>query len=175
MAHPPPNSAVVDLETLRAILAAAVGLLAEQGEWEADPLRLRWDRAFSRMPAGDRETVVAAVEREVELRALTAADGEPIVGLSGLRANPNARLYFRVFDGDLPNLHRDEIMLSTLRAARMLSRPDAPEPEVFGEAVRAAFRALAPGERAALARHNRDMLHLLAECDVEASASPAAD
>jgi hypothetical protein len=154
----------MDLETLRAILAAAAGVLAEHAERAADPLRLRWDLAFTRMPAGDRETVVAAVEREVELRALTAGEAEPIVGLSGLRANPNARLYFRIFDGDLPDLHRDEIMLSTLRAARMLSRPDA-----------LAFRALSAAERAALARHNRHMLRLLAECDAEASASPAAD
>lgn len=175
MAHRDTTSLPEELETLRAILAAAARMVDEYVDRSSAPLRGRWERAFERMPAGDRETVVAAVEREVDLRLLTAGDGEPILGISGLRPNPGARLYLRVFDGDLPKLDRDEVMLATLRAARMMFGPDAPpRDEAYGEAVRAAFRALSPEERAALARYNRDMLRVLVECDAEAAASPVA-
>jgi hypothetical protein len=128
------------------------------------------------MPARDRETVVTAVEREVDLRLATMGDGEPVLGLSELRPNPGARLYLRVFEGALPNLHRDEIMLSTIRAARLICRAgvDVPSPEIFGEAVRTAVRALSREERAALALHNRHMLQLLAACEVEEPASRSA-
>jgi hypothetical protein len=160
-----------ELETLKAMLSAAVKVVSQYVEQSSHPLRVRWNRVFDRMPSEDRETVLAAVEREVDLRVKTAGGGEPILGLSGLRPNPGARLYLRVFDGDLPNLDRDEIMLSTLRAARMMFGPDAPPSDVFGEAVHAAFRALSREERAALARQNRCMLQLLAACDLEQTAA----
>ena len=119
---------------------------------------------------------VAAVEREVDLRLARWATARPS---SACRAapNPGARLYLRVFEGALPNLHRDEIMLSTIRAARLIcaaDAADAPSLEIFGEAVRAAVRALSREERAALALHNRHMLQLLAACEVEEPASSAA-
>ena len=162
------------LETLRAMLSAAAKMVAQYAERSFHPLRMRWERAFDRLPPQDRETVVAVVEREVDLRVETMADGEPIIGLSELRPNPGARLYLRVFEGALPDLHRDEIMLSTLRAARLMSRADAPSPEIFGEAVHAAFRALSPAERAALARQNRYMLELLAACEADEAAAQSA-
>jgi hypothetical protein len=168
-AEPPP---VLDqLETLKAMLSAAARMVAQYAERSFHPLRMRWERVFDRLPPQDRETVVAAVEREVDLRVETMGDGEPIVGLSELRPNPGARLYLRVFEGALPDLHRDEIMLSTLRAARIMFRADAPPPDIFGDAVHAAFRALSREERAALARHNRYMLQLLATCEADDEAA----
>lgn len=176
MAHSDPP-VPEQLETLKAMLSAAARMVAHYVERSGHPLRMRWERAFDRMPLQDRETVVTAVEREVDLRLATMGEGEPVLGLSEVRPNPGARLYLRVFEGALPNLHRDEIMLSTIRAARLIcgaDAADAPSPEIFGEAVRAAVRALSREERAALALHNRHMLQLLAACEVEEPASRSA-
>jgi hypothetical protein len=163
-----------ELETLKAMLSAAAKMVTQYLQRSSDPLRARWEKVFDRMPIQDRQPVLVAVEHEVDLR-LKMEDGVPIMGLSELRPNPWARLYLRVFDGDLPKLHHDEIMLSTLRAARIMFAAETRPSETFGAAVQAAFRELSPQERAAVARQNRYMLQLLAACDAEEVAARSAE
>jgi hypothetical protein len=155
------------LETLQALLRAASRTASGLASLQ-EPLLLRWNRLFARMPAVDREVVLRALEHEVDLRVLTLAR-DAVVGIEQLRPNPKARVYIRVMGGrdDLPDLTRDEIMRATLRGARIMATALAPSPDVFEQATLDAFRALSPAERTAIGEHNRQMLALLERAERE--------
>lgn len=101
------------------------------------------------------------------------AGEDTIVGITGLRPNPRARVYIRIFESEQEprDLNRDEIMRATLRAARLMQGAYAPTPEVFEEATLDAFAMLTPEERAAVAVHNRHMLALLERAERAAGTS----
>src|SRR5437016_10135993 len=91
MARLPAEPDAPPLETLRTLLESASRLL---GEFADDPLLARLTKVFTRMPAADRDPIVAMLEREVQARVTAEAVGD-LTGLS-LRPNPRARLYTRI-------------------------------------------------------------------------------
>lgn len=166
----PVADALGSLETLRALVRAATETVSALAAL-SDPLVVRWNQLFGRMPAEDREAIVRAVEHEVDLRLLTMAQGTPIIGMRGMRPNPKARLYVRLIGGrdDLPDLTRDELMRATLRAARIMATVHAPPAATFEEATLDAFRVLTPAERGAVRAHNEHMLALLEQAERESA------
>jgi len=157
------------LRTLAAILETAATLTNQLGSL-SDTLFQRLVRAFARMPPEDREPIVAVLEREVETRLL-ARNGDPtLTGYEIIRPNPAARLYVRGFKTEPQYLRPDVLMRATLRMARLILLLPAKEKEQWEAATLAAFRVLGPAERAALARHLRDMLALVERTDTEATA-----
>jgi hypothetical protein len=149
------------LGTVQALLRTAANLLDEVIT-PPETLRGRWERVFDRMPAEDRATIVAVLEREVAARCIERDGGrDGLTGFTLVRANPKARLYLRAFGPPVSYDTRDEVMRATLRAARMMRAVPAELQLDWAEATLDAFRQLEPAEREALARHNRDMLALL--------------
>lgn len=125
----------------------------------ADPLLHRVTEAFRLMPLEDRETIVTALEREVQARRLSLAT-ENATGQS-MHPNPNARLYLRSHETVVPRrlLERDELMLSMLRGMRVspiLLVPDIHAAWVDG--TREALQHLDASTRAAVAQLLREAL-----------------
>src|SRR5437867_6957209 len=106
---------LIDLDTLSALLRAASAVV-DQVSVLSDSLLERMARMFSRMPAEDREPILAILEREVDQRlAVRAPAGEFALG----SPNPNARIYTRV-SGPRPVHETRELMPGSVRAARMM-------------------------------------------------------
>jgi hypothetical protein len=157
------------LATLFTLLETASALL-EELEGVSDRQLARLAGVFTRMPAEDREPILAILEREVELRLLARERGATVSGFDIVRPNPNARLYIRVF-GRQPVYHsRDELMRATLRAARMMLHTPERMHDDWEAATLEAFRALTPAERAAIKSHNQEMLSLLERFEGETKA-----
>lgn len=158
------------LEMVRALLETGLRLVEELASGTTDLLLERWQRAYHRMPEQDRETVVGVLEREVELRNVARSSRDSVSGFEISRPNPNARIYVRVF-GETPTyFSRDDVMRATLRAARVILISPPPHAD-WQEATLDAFRLLAPAERAALAKHNREMLELIARVETKSAQS----
>lgn len=151
------------LTTLADVLAAAAGLLRKVVD---DTLFRRLVDVFTRMPTGDRETIVAVLEREVERRLLIDRTHGALTGDRILGPNPNATLYLRVLDApETPSaMGKAEIMEAAVRAARIVHGwDDRPLSERTSTAIREAVAALPPGERASLRRFHEEMIGFLDE------------
>jgi hypothetical protein len=154
------------LTALRGLLGAALELATKM----ADPLLERLVTAFRRLPEEDREIVVGIIEREAESRQM----GDATAGATGmaLRPNPGARLYVRVIAPE-PTVEQDKIIIASARAIRMLNKVIGPIQERWRMAMLETFRGLAPEERAAVVRFNRDMLAMIEEVEQELTGADA--
>lgn len=153
------------LTTLADVLAAAAGLLRKVVD---DTLFKRLVDVFTRMPTGDRETIVSVLEREVERRLLIDRTHGALTGDRILGPNPNATLYLRVLDaaGAPSAMGKAEIMEAAVRAARIVHGwDDHPLSERTSTAIREAVAALPPAERASLRRFHAEMIGFLDEVD----------
>jgi hypothetical protein len=134
----------------------------------ADGILQRVVEAFRLMPLEDRDTIVTAIEREVQARRLSTAT-EDATGQS-MHANPNARLYVRSHEQAMPRqmLERDELMLAMLKGMRVspiLMVPDIHASWVDG--TREALQHLDATTRATVAQLMREALALVAEAEAE--------
>lgn len=157
-----PRTDVLDkLDDLRTTLQAASGLAAEL---MADPLLMRLIQVFHAMPTHDRATVVGAIERDVQSRLLSRAT-ERVTG-QGSVPNPRARLYIRTHGPAVEedDLERDDMMLATLRALRVVPILLLPEIHaVWRDATRAALEDVDAATRDGVERLVREVLDLLAD------------
>jgi hypothetical protein len=167
MTDAPTRADAERFETLRTLLDSASTVLAEI---TGDPLFGRMARAFSLIPAADREAILSILEREVQARATADAAGE-ITGMS-LRLNPSARLYTRVL-ADEPRPNRERAVASALRAIRVTHGAVAPMDDEWKAIAREALCAVGPRERASMAHFAREILALVCECEGESPAAPA--
>jgi len=164
------------LDTLRAVLATAHGLLDEIAN---DPLLVRVLHALATIPEADRETIVRVLERDAAWTRIVAATAET-TGIS-VRPNPHASLYVHVFDPATglpiepePSARDVSVMLVGLeRFARIF-------PLLFQEGVHAQWspaalavaRAVDGDVRAAAARLAREVLVVVAQVEAEAKGEP---
>jgi hypothetical protein len=150
------TEAIDKLETLLATLRTATMLAADVVR---DPLLRRLISTFHAMPDRDRETIVGVVEREVQARLLSQAT-ERVTG-QGARANPNARLYVRTHQSEAQrsDFERDEMMLATLRALKVI--PLLTIPEIHAEWRDATREALDQVEPETIAMMERLVVELL--------------
>jgi len=131
-----------------------------------DPLLERLLGVFARMPEGDREIVIGALEHEVQTRLLSQEVADDLTQVA-LRPNPNAQLYFRVIEPEQEN--RVE-MVAFLRTANSLQRGiDSLDPH-WRDLVRQALRHLDPAALEKLDTFNRSMQEILD--DVMSQVSP---
>jgi len=150
------------LGTLRYVVASAARLAKDL---VADPLFGRLLDVFTRMPMEDRETILNVIEREVDLRNMSIEGREgPLAGINPTKVNPNARLYFRVSEGEPPPyVPPAEIAQAMIRAAKVMHRAfqRTPDLEALWEpAVVEGLRRLEPAERESLRRLQRRLLEL---------------
>jgi len=158
MARPPGQQDALPLETVRTLLESASRLL---GEFADDPLLARLTKVFTRMPAADREPIVAMLEREVQARVTAEAVGD-LTGLS-LRPNPRARLYTRILTDD-PRPDPRRAVQQALRAIQITHDAVAPMDSEWKAIARNALGQASAAERANLERFARDLLGLIREC-----------
>ena len=145
-----------DLRQLGELLKAARSITHELRD---DPLFGRLLDVFTRMPPGDREVVIGALDREVRTRALSQEHGDDITQVA-LRPNPNAQIYLRVV-GRADNSPVE--MLRFLSAAKNVQRGvDALDPQWRGM-VLTALRQIDPAARASFEQFNQTITDLLAE------------
>jgi hypothetical protein len=154
---------------LRETLRAARNLLRKL---TGDPLLLRLLDVYSRTPAEDREVLVGVLEREVSLRAMSAANARTTrdgfqLGIGVTRINPNARLYVRVLEpSPAPRyVSREEMMQATLRLARAtyLTLSTTEHESDWRQGIRDGLAHLPPHELAAVDWVNRRMRELIDE------------
>jgi len=154
---------------LREILRAARNRL---GKITRDPLLLRLLDVYSRTLAEDREVLVGVLEREVSLRAMSAANARKTgngvkLGVNVTRVNPNARLYVRVLEpSPAPRyVSREEMMQVTLGMARAmyLTLSTTEHESDWRAGIRDGLARLSPSELAALDWVNRHMRELIDE------------
>ena len=156
------------LSTLQHVLASAARIAQDMAD---DPLLPRLIDVFSRMPVEDRETILMALEREVDLRNLSReAPSAPFSGINVSRPNPNARLYLRVTDGDPPPyISPEEIVQAVTRAARMVHRAGARNSKdhfgTWAPAMVEGLRRVDRAERETLRWYHRTLLELLDAAD----------
>lgn len=112
-----PSDALDRLETLEAMLTAALRLVREI---EGDPLLTRWLATYHAMSTDERPVVVEAVEREVKASVLTRAT-QDVTG-QGMHPNPHARLYLRSVQRDIPRVavETETMRRATLRAMQVI-------------------------------------------------------
>src|SRR5687767_3653447 len=104
------------LDKLSSLLEAARAITRQMLD---DTLSNRLLEAFTRMPEGDREVIVGAIEREVRTRLLSQDVADDLTQIA-LRPNPNARLYLRVVE---PADRSDDVeMMAFMRAAYSVQR-----------------------------------------------------
>lgn len=153
------------LTTLQNVVASAARLAHDLLR---DPLLPRLLDVFGRMPAEDRETVLAVLDREVDLRNLARENpGGVLAGTHVIRPNPNARLYLRMVDNDPPTSSSAEaVMRGTIHATRVIHQAFEGSDDVrrtWEPAIREGLRRLDPAERAALRQAHQRMLDLVDE------------
>lgn len=143
-------------EALRGLLETATKLVADLSD---DPIFRRLLTVFSRMPAEDREPILAILEREVDGRLLCEASA----AMTGVRSRPHpgARLYAGVIEPESPPV-REEAILAAVRAMRVFRRDVAPAAAVWEAQMLQALRALDLDEIESIGRFNR-FLHELIE------------
>jgi len=162
------------LAALAALLAGASALAQRLGD---APELMRLLRVFERIPAPDRSVILGVLEREVEMRRMVGGAQPDLTGLQLVKANPNARLYVRVFQQPatrLPDDH-DELVISTFQTARLLSLVVAPSmfPKWRAAALEA-FTLLEPEELEAACRVFDELVALGREAATAASAAAVA-
>jgi hypothetical protein len=147
-----------DLRQLGALLEAARGITHELVD---DPLFARLLDVFQRMPAGDREVVIGALESEVRTRVVSQDVADDLTQIE-LRPNPHAKIYLRVVERAEEN---PIDMLAFLRAANSIQRGvDALDPRWKGM-VLMALRQIDPAGRASVKRFNDTITELVAEAE----------
>ena len=153
------------------VLEVARSLVRELTE---DPLLARWMSVYRAMPDGDRETIMAVLEREVLGRHLSQGT-EKAVG-SRTHVNPNARLYIRSHETEFDHRHFDfeQMRIANVRAMRVATiiRYVPGIYALFKEAVRAAMDEVDEPTREVSERLLRDVLAAIA--DARAAAPPEA-
>ena len=154
MARRPDRPESPPLETLRTLLDSAAHLVGELG---GNPLFTRLTAVFAKLPAADREPIVAILEREVHVR-LT---GEAAGGLS-LRPNPNARLYTRILTDD-PRPNPARALQQALRAIQLTHSAVAPMDNEWQAIAREALAHASPEECVSIARFARELVALVEE------------
>jgi hypothetical protein len=151
-------------DVLRSLLTSAARMAQELLN---DPLFARLLSVFERMPEGDRETVVGALEREVQTRLLSQEVAGDLSQVE-LRPNPHAQLYFRVVE---PAQQNQVEMVAFLRTANSLQRGiDSLDPH-WRDLVRQALRQLDPAGLEKLHTFNRSMQEIIDGVMAEASSS----
>jgi hypothetical protein len=143
------------LDKLSSLLEAARAITRQMLD---DTLSNRLLEAFTRMPEGDREVIVGAIEREVRTRLLSQDVADDLTQIA-LRPNPNARLYLRVVE---PADRSDDVeMMAFMRAAYSVQRGiDALDPQ-WRAMVVMALRSMDPEARATIDRFNATIRDLL--------------
>jgi hypothetical protein len=165
------GSAEHGLDALRAVLTSARGLIDDLA---GDPVLTRLLRAFSALPAADREPIVRILERDAAWRHIVE-ETRVATGIA-VRPNPHASLYVHVLDAPEPSA-RD---ISVIRLG--IERFVGLLPLFFQEGVHAQWtasaRALIGASDAELralgARLGREVLALIAEVEGEEDASTGA-
>jgi hypothetical protein len=161
-----PGPGESSFDVLRSLLESAARTANELVD---DPLLERLLEVFARMPEGDRETVIGALEREVQTRILSKKVADSLSQVE-LRANPNAQLYFRVIE---PVQENQVEMVAFLRTANALQRGvDALDPG-WRNLVRQALSHMDPAGLDKLNTFNRSMQEILD--DVLSRRSPSED
>lgn len=149
MSPPPkPRRGTEKLEVLAALLDDAAEIVASLAS-EGDPLLVRLGHVFARMPAEDREAILAVLEREVDFR-LVARETAPSTGFDIVRPDPHARLYLRVVGCEVPllSMARDDMARAMHRAFRVMGLMLAPPLRDDWEAAMLdALATLEPDER----------------------------
>jgi hypothetical protein len=145
------------LDKLTSLLEAARSIARQMLD---DTLSNRLLEAFGRMPEGDREVIVGAIEREVRTRLLSQDVADDLTQIA-LRPNPNARLYLRVVE---PADRSDDVeTMAFMRAAYSVQRGvDALDPQ-WRAMVVMALRSMDPEARATIDRFNATIRDLLDE------------
>ena len=147
-----------DLRELGKLLEQARGLTHELRD---DALFSRLLDVFARMPAGDRDVVIGALEREVRTRNVSREVADDLTQIA-LRPNPNAQIYLRVVE---QAEERPVEMMAFLRAAHSIQRGiDALDPR-WRSMVLMALRQIGPEGRASVDQFNRTIGDLLAEAE----------
>lgn len=145
------------LDTLGTLIDAANGVLADLSAHSYLPRLLQ---LFRRLPAQDRDAILAVLEREVEARRLSveAADGR--IG----EPNPLASLYVRVFDSErpLPVVSREEMVQSTIQATALMATFPDPLLHEMESALGEAVALLSHDEAAALLSVHEEILAMAA-------------
>jgi len=145
-----------DLGELGRLLNKARGLMDELRD---DPLFTRLLDVFTRMPPGDREVIIGALDREVRTRVVSQELTDDITRVS-LRPNPNAQIYLRVM-GQAG--HTPVEMVRFLSAARNIQLGvDALDPQ-WRSMVLTALRQIDPAALANVEQFNQTVADLLAE------------
>ena len=157
------------LRTLSALIEAA-SAVADEMATLSDSMLGRLTRLFARMPAEDREPILALLEHEVNLRLYSRTADQTLSGFEIGPPNPHTRIYARVFGRQVPFENRDMLMRGVLRALRMMVQVPPDIREAWEETTLEAFRELEPAERALIARVNREMLALLERVERERGA-----
>jgi hypothetical protein len=165
------NATAVGLDTLKALLSSARGLVDQIG---SEPLLGRILAAFAMLPQSDREPILRVLERDAAWRRIV----EETSGGSGItvRPNPHASLYLHVSEQvenavteDAPSQRDiDMIRLGIMRFVRLF-------PLFFQEGVHAQWtvsareliRAADPELRALGTRLAREVLALIEEAEAE--------
>ena len=156
------------LATLQTVLASAADLA---NDLTTDPLAARLLTALARMPVDDRETIVSVIEREVEIRQMSLDGSGALSGHRITKANPNARLYLRVEDGEGPSrVVPDEILRALIRTSRVLHRlfqhdGHAKVQDVWRPVIVRGMRALSVEELESLRWYHRKILEFADEAD----------
>jgi len=163
MAGSPPDR----FEVLQSLIDAGARLARELSD---DPRLERLLTVFAHIPEGDRDTILAVLEREVQRRVVSHDIAEDFLQVE-LRPNPNAQLYFRVIE---PERKNEVEMLVFLRGLYNIRRGiDALGPE-WSAPILAALRQMDPAERAKIDAFNAAMRALLDEC-ARSTTTPDAD
>ena len=151
------------IQVLRSLLEAAGEVVRSLQD---DAVFARLVDVFRRMPEGDREVIVAVLEREIQTRLLSQEVADSLTQVR-LRPKPNARLYFRVVE---PEEKNDDVeMLAFLRAAYSVQRGiDALDPQ-WRTLIVMALQQMDPAAREQIDGFNRAMRILLDEAARDAA------
>jgi hypothetical protein len=151
-------------DVLKSLLSSASRMAHELVN---DPLLERFLDVFARMPEGDREIIVGALERDVQTRLLSQEIADDFTRVE-LHPNPKAQFYVRVIT---PEQESRIEMVPFLRALYTMQRGiDELDPH-WRDLIGQALRSLDPEALEKLNSFNRAMQELLDEAARETSAS----
>ena len=155
-------------DVLKSLLSSASRMAHELVN---DPLLERFLDVFARMPEGDREIILGALERDVQTRLLSQEVADDFTQVE-LRPNPKAQFYVRVIT---PEQESRIEMVPFLRALHTMQRGiDELDPH-WRDLIGQALRLLDAEALAKLDSFNRAMQELLDGAAREVSASPGGD
>jgi hypothetical protein len=155
-------------DVLKSLLSSAASMLQELVN---NPLLERYLDVFARMPEGDREPLVGALEHEVQTRLLSQEVAQDFTQVE-LRPNPKAQFYLRVIT---PEQEAKVEMVPLLRAMyTMATGIDELDPHWLG-LIGQALRQLDAGALEKLVSFNRAMQGLMDEALAASSGKLSAD